>query len=121
MRWFRANKQFGGRLGLFALALQLVLTFGHVHAPARVSNASSVLEVALASGTAPQHPSHNGPVDPDCPVCVLIQLSATSAPSVAPDLPLPMPTNFVALKPTAALTVAIAPVFETRARAPPQA
>ena len=31
MRWFRANKTFGSRLALFALAVQFVLAFGHIH------------------------------------------------------------------------------------------
>ena len=31
MRWFWANRIFGGRLALFALAVQLALSFGHIH------------------------------------------------------------------------------------------
>jgi hypothetical protein len=31
MQWFRANLKVGARLGLFALTLQIVLSFGHVH------------------------------------------------------------------------------------------
>jgi hypothetical protein len=31
MRWFRANRQFGGCLALFALAIQLVVSFAHIH------------------------------------------------------------------------------------------
>ncbi len=32
MRWSRINRRWGGRLALFALALQLGLSFGHIHA-----------------------------------------------------------------------------------------
>ncbi len=31
MRWFRAYGTFGGRLALFALALQFYLSFAHIH------------------------------------------------------------------------------------------
>jgi hypothetical protein len=32
MRWFRTNRRFSGTLALFALALQITLSFGHIHA-----------------------------------------------------------------------------------------
>ena len=31
MQWFRANLRVGARIGLFALTLQIILSFGHVH------------------------------------------------------------------------------------------
>jgi hypothetical protein len=31
MRWFRVNRLFGGCLALFALAMQLVISFAHIH------------------------------------------------------------------------------------------
>jgi hypothetical protein len=31
MSWVRTHRRIGGTLALFALALQLVLSFGHVH------------------------------------------------------------------------------------------
>ncbi|MFZ2066980.1 MAG: hypothetical protein WAV27_13450, partial [Xanthobacteraceae bacterium] len=31
MRWFRAYRKFGGRLALFALAMQFYLSFAHIH------------------------------------------------------------------------------------------
>jgi hypothetical protein len=31
MRWFRAHRLFGGCLALFALAIQLVVSFAHIH------------------------------------------------------------------------------------------
>ena len=32
MRWFRANARLSGKIALFAMALQFVLSFGHIHA-----------------------------------------------------------------------------------------
>jgi hypothetical protein len=117
MRWFRTNRQFGARLALIALALQLVLTFGHVHAPSAAL--ASAAQTSQSDGTAPQGPSHNGLADSDCPTCALIQLSAISAPSLAPQLPLPMAIDFVMLRPRAEVAAATAPQASFQARAPP--
>jgi hypothetical protein len=118
MRWFRTNGQFGARLALIALALQLLLTFGHVHAPAALG---FTVQTSQSNGTAPQGPSHNGLADSDCPTCALIQLSAISAPSVAPELPTPVAIDFVAPRPSTEVAVATAPPASFRARAPPAA
>ena len=117
MRWFRTNGQFGACLALIALALQLVLTFGHVHAP--TAALASAVKTSQSNGTAPQGPNHNGLADSDCPTCALIQLSAISAPSVAPQLPMPVAIDFVALRPCTEVAAATAPQASFQARAPP--
>jgi len=119
MRWFRTNRQFGGRLALIALALQLVLTFGHVHAP--TAALATAVQTSQPNGPASQDPRHNGLADTDCPTCALIQLSAISAPSVAPELPLPVEIGFLTLQPRAELVAATAPPASFQARAPPAA
>lgn len=117
MCWFRTSRQFGASLALIALALQLVLTFGHVQAPS-VGLASAVL-TAQSSGTAPHDPCHNRLGDPVCPTCALIQLSAISAPSVAPQLPLPVAIDFVTLRPCTEIAAATTLQASFQARAPP--
>jgi hypothetical protein len=119
MRWFRTNMQFGARLALIALALQLVLTFGHVHAPSAAT--PTTLQTSQADGTAPQDRYHKGLADTDCLTCALIQLSAMSAPSVAPELPLPVAFDFVTLQPRIEIAAATAPEASFQARAPPAA
>ena len=117
MRWFRTNRQSGVRLALIALALQLVLTFGHVHVLSAAL--ASAAEKSQSSGTAPQEPKRNGLADFDCPTCALIQLSAISPPSAAPELPLPVAIDFVTLRPRTAVAAATAPQASFQARAPP--
>lgn len=119
IRWFRTNRHFGARLALVAVALQLVLTFGHVHI--RAAAVASAIEASHASHTAPLSPGHSGPGDSNCPVCTLIQLSAISAPSVAPELPLPIAIDLVTLQPGNMLAVRIALPASFQARAPPVA
>ena len=120
MRWFRSKMQFGSRLALVALALQIVLTFGHVHSfvPTAVDTALSSA-VAASDGSNSRDPSGNGLADFDCPLCALIDLAGSSTLSVAPDLPLPASVDFVTLRPRAELASATAPHFQPKARAPP--
>src|SRR5437660_4283874 len=86
MRWFRRHIGFGSRLALAALAVQLVLSFAHVH----VSDLGRAQTVAASlsggAGGAPA-PKSDAPVDPGCAICGLIQLAATATPSAAPALP----------------------------------
>jgi hypothetical protein len=119
MRWFRTNRQIGARLALIAVVLQLVLTFGHVHVPSAAL--SSAVLISQSNGTAPQGPDHNGRPGSDCPTCALIQLSAISAPSVAPQLPLPWAIDFVTVQPYTELAPATALRASFQARAPPAA
>ena len=119
MRWFRTNKQFGARLALIAVALQLVLTFGHVHAPSAAL--TSAVQTSQSNSTAPQDPNHNGLAGSDCPTCALIQLSATSAPSAAPELPLQVAIDLVTLEPYTERAPATASQASFQARAPPAA
>ncbi|MDN4983309.1 hypothetical protein KUL72_25550 [Bradyrhizobium arachidis] len=119
MRWFRTNRQFGGRLALIALMLQLVLTFGHVHAPSTAL--ASAVQISQSDSTAPQGPDHNGLADIDCPTCALIQLSAISAPSAAPELPLPVAVDFLVLQPPLEFSAAAEPSASFQARGPPAA
>jgi hypothetical protein len=117
--WLRTKKHFGARLALIALALQVLLTFGHVHV--RAASVASVVQSSQSNGTAPRDPSHNGLGEFDCPTCALIQLSAISTPPVAPELPLPIATDFVASRPGNMLAATIAPRPSFQARAPPSA
>jgi hypothetical protein len=92
MTWFRSNRSSGAGLALFALVLQLVLSFGHVHATDLVSAAAAQSQSAAApqSGDAPtpapptKKPNGAGDI---CAICALIQLVNTSVASSAPLLP----------------------------------
>jgi hypothetical protein len=96
MRWIRSNMRGLARLALFALAVQFTVTFGHVH----VDGSSQASTHATQTATADQaltrlSAAHNngqplrGAAVFDCPICALIQLASTSAPSAAPPLPIP--------------------------------
>jgi hypothetical protein len=126
MHWIRANIRFGSRLALFALAVQMVLTFGHVHiAPPTLASTNGERQaVAEESSLPPSHaitPIHksDGSIGGDCAICALIQLSSTSAPAAPPALP--FPTNLGPLGLQAPAELPLTPSLHSlfQARAPP--
>jgi hypothetical protein len=124
MRWIRSNIRALTHLALFALALQTALTFGHVHLAGLASSQMAAAAVADRSAAPPVKPQQESPkpqksADFDCPVCALIQLAGTSAPSVAPALPLPVVRAGLPLETSAQTIAAPAPQLAFQARGPP--
>jgi hypothetical protein len=77
MRWVRDNRRIGAWAALFAFAVQLVLSFGHIHLD-KLTFSSPAANVQFASrdGGAPQ-PKHPG-ADDFCAICATIALVASS-------------------------------------------
>lgn len=126
MRWFRANRTIGGRLALFALALQFYLAFGHIHpddiyGPANVP-LSSAAEIALPAAIAPQSlTAHASEQDNDfCAICeTMFMLGASSTPEV-PQLLTPAPLLRPARHFSRAVALLLAPQRTPfQSRAPP--
>lgn len=126
MYWFRSNIRLGSHLALFALAIQILLSFGHFHSHDIAQASQSLAPTASASAAVtvspaiydPDHKS-NGSPDFDCPICALIQLAATSVPSVAPALPLPETIEMLRLEAPIALALAYPSRSSFNARGPP--
>lgn len=129
MRWFRSNIRGFACLALMALAVQFMLTFGHVHLDGGAALASSrsaswtptkhaVARVAQARN---QGPKSQGSADFDCPICALIQLAATSVPSAAPPVPVPSVVGGTVLETANELYSASSLHFAFLARGPPAA
>jgi hypothetical protein len=129
MGWFRTNRTFGSGLALFALTLQLWLSFAHIHpediyGPAKLP-LSSAAQIASPSADAArllpaQRASHHG--TDICAICATIYLLSSSAAPQTPQLrPLAVnsrPAEHFVL--TAALFVA-ARRAPFQSRAPPSA
>jgi hypothetical protein len=120
MGWFRAYRKFGGRLALFALALQFYLSFAHIHpediyGPVGVSLAAAesvVLPQAQSlRSIPPDRPWYSG--DALCPICETIYFLATSFNPQAPQVSWP---SFVS-RPVEQLAV-VAALFIAPQRAP---
>jgi len=110
----------GARLGLFALALQIVLSFGHVH-PGDF-DATNPASVAVDAGQTPPTAPGDGSdraIDHFCPICALIQLAASALPALPPALPLPLRLAAAELPLRRLFTLAASPDTLFQARAPP--
>jgi hypothetical protein len=129
MRWLRSNVRFGAWCALFALALQLALSFGHVHVGG-VGSSKSTLSADWT--TPPTTPSADAPAAPakqvpkgvahdHCAICTVMQLASAAVPSAGPVLELPFVSSQARLETSVEFVLAAQPHFSFLARAPPQA
>jgi hypothetical protein len=109
-------------LALFALAVQLTVTFGHVHVDGFYQVSTNAIQTAAADqALTPLGEAHNNGQPAavfDCPICALIQLASTSAPSAAPPLPIPAMLGRTIL-PAHAAPCAASPRLAFQPRGPP--
>lgn len=91
MRWVRTNRRWSTWLALAAMALQLVLSCGHIHLE---SLAGGSVVAGVAASKAPssqqipdQHPANEA--DGFCSICASIHLASSSFLPDAPLLPVP--------------------------------
>jgi len=125
MRFIRSNLRGLARLALFALAVQFAVTFGHVHLHGLALAAGRAAQPAAADQAVPsakadgKSQQSQGAGDLDCPICALIQLASSSAPSVAPPLPMPALLGGTILAARQAPDVFASPTFAFQARGPP--
>ncbi|MFZ0400195.1 MAG: DUF2946 family protein [Pseudolabrys sp.] len=119
MDWIRRNRGLGFWAALFALAIQLYLSFGHIHL--------QDFQVSSIAITASSQAQPNNPVDDDhgsgghdfCAICAAVSLTASSAlPTVAVlAIPVDQPHRWVVDVPTTQLSGKFRFLFQ--ARAPP--
>ncbi|MFZ5717581.1 MAG: DUF2946 domain-containing protein [Bradyrhizobium sp.] len=106
MKWFRSNIRHGARLALFAMLVQLALTFGHSHwfaqaAPLAQSSLhqaeggkDSGKSLASIDSVAVQKQSPSGPDrdhhgEDNCGICAIIVMAGAVVSSTPPVLLLP--------------------------------
>jgi len=86
MQWVRSNIKLGARLALFAIAVQLALSFGHVHAIA----AQTAPSIQSAQQQLPaQTPDSDHHPDDFCAICAVVALASTAIAAAPPALPIP--------------------------------
>jgi hypothetical protein len=90
MGWFRLRARLGAHLALLALALNLVVSFGHLHWGEVSAHDAGAIHQAL-NPAAPDHDTpadhdhnHHGPLHP-CFICTVAMAAPFAA--TAPDLP----------------------------------
>jgi hypothetical protein len=125
MNWFRSKSRSAALLALFALALQMILAFGHLHRDdlGLPPLADSDRTQMTADGTAaPAHPgdqpSHRSG-DDYCAICASMVLIASAVPSLPPVLVVPDPVRHTWARPAPVHGVSPRVALSFRARAPP--
>ena len=120
MRWFRANVRVGAWCALVAMALQLALTFGHVHASVSTSTSLRLTAQGLVAPTdGPRVPLK--PLIDHCATCAVIHMAGAGVPPAAVSLPLPRPVAAARLTFSVTSELASSKPVRVRARGPPLA
>jgi hypothetical protein len=119
MGWARARRRLTGWLALMTLALQLAVSFGHIHSEdVAAPDAAGITQLSAADG-APD--GHRDSDHSNCGICATVHLAGTLLPPAPPTLALF--ASFVAAAFDAALpdapTAIAAAAFH--ARGPPHA
>jgi hypothetical protein len=118
MIWFRSRARSGARLALFALMVQMLLAFGHLHPDdLGVPPLGHAAPTHVSSGAAPGGPA----TDAYCPICATIALLATGMTSVPPVLVAPEPLRPVWRRDTPIRVPSVKIALSFQARAPPAA
>ncbi|MGA7525656.1 MAG: DUF2946 family protein [Pseudolabrys sp.] len=118
MHWIRKNSRFGSWAAVFALALQLALSFGHIHAEDFQDRWSAT---AWSSQPNPNSPDDDdrGPGHDFCAICAALNLTSSSVlPAVAVlATPVDQPYSWAAVLRPADVSYRVHFIFQ--ARAPP--
>ena len=120
MGWIDRHKRHGIVLALLALALQMVVAFGHLHLRGLTQHAT----VTIAQGTAAQANTQTptpipGDNDDYCAACASIFLASTAFTPAAPLLPVPVAFARVEHDRNAVAALTPRQYLAFRSRAPP--
>jgi hypothetical protein len=120
LSWVRVNKAWCGRLALFALTLQLYLSFGHIHAEDLGLAPSANITAQSGSGQGGSPPADDDDHDV-CAICIALGLTASSILPVVAPLPVPMATDWAWLNELQLPQPTFKLAANFQARAPPHA
>src|SRR3954462_2167127 len=94
MNWIRRHIRNGSRLALLALAVQVVLSFGHSHASAQTARGG--VSIASVQSPGPDHaPGHQPHPADDCAICAVMALAGPALAATPPILLLPQAAAFL--------------------------
>src|SRR6266446_3408412 len=127
MRWVRTNRRCGAWWALLAMAIQIIVSFGHAH---RIEGfRQGALVPQAAAGTINQLANDPGdpaskpvrPVFDYCAICVVINMGASMMPADAPASGAPVDVSKVQFSPHAEAAPSPLGHLLFQARAPPSA
>jgi DUF2946 family protein len=120
MYWVRKNCRLGSWAALFALCIQLALSFGHIHLE-EILGSSSATVAQLQDQAGGPADDHGKPEHDFCAICAALSLTSSSVlPTVSLlTAPVDSPHEWIADFRTAQVPFGL--YFHFQARAPPQA
>ncbi len=122
MVWLRSRLKAGSWVALFAIALQLALSFGHIHLD-RISASSESTSLQAADNSSAVTPSaadeQPAGARDECAVCALIALANSLILPLPGSLAVPMHFALVQREAMSGFHVAQVTLRSFRARAPP--
>jgi hypothetical protein len=127
MGWLRSRSKWGSWLALFALALQLALTFGHVHLDRLAPGSADKFTVATTHASSAEQVTPADPggrdhrADDRCPICTLIHLAGALVLAEPPFVPPPDISGSLPSEPPLAFDFPSSQRALFAARAPPTA
>jgi hypothetical protein len=127
MKWFRSTIRSSAQLALFALVVQMIVSFGHIHSDdLGLPPLSATHWVHFPSDAAQTltglTDQHEYPLSDDyCPICASIALLATGAPSLPTVVVAPPPVSRAWSFLTSLYLPAMKATFSFQARGPPAA
>ncbi len=90
MGWVRAHRTWGGLLALFALTVQLVLSFGHIHADEIAGRPEALAAISQPATPHDDAPGQDHDDDKFCGICAVLHLLSVAHAVAPPALPLPV-------------------------------
>ena len=121
MGWFRVNQRIGAWAALFALAVQITLSFGHIHLDRTVLSGgpTQATQLQAADGNTPSGPRHPAGANDFCDICATIAMVASSVLPTPAALPVPAATPYSWTREYAPAPPAREARYFFQARAPP--
>jgi hypothetical protein len=118
MRWFRDNLRHGSWLALIALAINIALSFGHVHAIGGHRSEHGLIVASTDSHQTPGH-SDDGKADDLCPICIAAASIGTALAPTPPALPVEFAEAAIDHAIERAVAIPPAPRAAFQSRGPP--
>jgi hypothetical protein len=121
MRWFRDNIGHGSWLALIALAVNIALSFGHIHGIGGHRSERSLIAASIASPDSRQAPDHSddGKADYLCPICMAATAMGTALAPTPPALPVEFADTAINHAIEHAVAIPPAPRAAFQSRGPP--
>lgn len=125
MRWFRYRQRFLGVLALFALGLQLVVSFAHIGTEVvrafDIADNASFTALSADIPPSPATPSDHGGGLPHhvCDICISIGLLGSALSGQPPVLSTPAVAHVAAMPAVGEFQLSLVQFISFRTRAPP--